>query len=92
MISSRTRSSVAKQARQAALAARLGQLAEQPAGALVEHREAFAAGLVAEGASQPRLADPGRADDHQMVMITHPLAGDELLEQGAVEAAGRMQD
>lgn len=48
--------------RQAALAARLGEVAEQAAGALVEHREALAAGLVSEGASQPRLADAGRAD------------------------------
>src|SRR6185369_10804487 len=73
-----------QEARQSALAARLGQVAEQPAGALVEHREAVAAGLVAEGASQPRLADAGRADDDQMMMVTQPFAGDEFLEQGTV--------
>jgi hypothetical protein len=77
--------------RQAALATGLGEVAEQAASPLVEHREALAACLVAEGASQPRLADAGRADDHQMVMVAQPLAGAEFLEQGAVEAAGRTQ-
>jgi hypothetical protein len=80
-----------QEARQAALAARLGQVAEQPTGALVEYGEAFAAGFVAKSASQPRLADTGRADDDQMVMIAQPLAGGEFLEQGVVEAARRMQ-
>ncbi len=42
-----------QQPRHAAFAARLGQIAEQTSGAFVEHREAFAAGLVAEGTSQP---------------------------------------
>jgi len=50
-----------EQPRQAALAARLGQIAEQAAGALIEYREALAACLVAEGTSQPRLADTGRS-------------------------------
>src|SRR5579884_2006955 len=49
-----------QKARQAAFTARLGEIAEQAAGALVEHGEALAAGLVAEGASQPGLADAGR--------------------------------
>src|SRR6266851_8391960 len=73
--------------RQAAFAARLGQVAEQTTGALIDHREAFAAGLVTESARQPRLADAGRPDHDQVVMIAHPLAGSELLEQGAVEPA-----
>ena len=59
--------------------------------ALVEHGEALAAGLVAEGASQPRLADAGRPDDRQMMVVADPLAGGELLEQGAIEAARRAQ-
>ena len=63
------------------------EIGEQARGALVEHREALAAGLVAEGASQPRLADTGRADDDQMMMVADPLAGGELVEQSAVEAA-----
>jgi hypothetical protein len=42
---------------------------------------------VAESASQPRLADAGRADHDQVVMLADPFAGGELAEQGAVEAA-----
>ena len=38
---------------QPAFAARLGEISEQARGALVEHRQALAAGLVAERASQP---------------------------------------
>ena len=49
------------QPRQPAFAARLGELGEQARGALVEHRKALTAGLVAESASQPRLADAGWA-------------------------------
>ena len=49
--------------RETALAARLGQIAEQAGGALIEHREAVAAGLVAERAGQPTLTHAGRADD-----------------------------
>jgi hypothetical protein len=44
---------------------------------------------VAEGTSEPRLADTGWADDDQMVMLAKPIAAGELLEQGAVEAAMR---
>jgi len=38
---------------QPAFAARLGEISKQARGALVEHRQALAAGLVAERASQP---------------------------------------
>ena len=76
-----------QQPRQPAFAARLGEIVKQPGGAFVEHREAFAAGLMAKGASQPRLADSGWPDDHQMVMIANPLATGERLEESAVEAA-----
>src|SRR5689334_2161697 len=75
--------------RQPAFAARLGEIGEQARSALVKDREAVAAGLVAESASQPRLADTSWADDHQMVMLAQPVAGGELLEQGAVETAMR---
>ena len=44
-----------------------------------------------EGTGQPRLADAGRPDHHQMVMIAQPLAGGKLEEQGAVEPAGGAQ-
>src|SRR4030088_3169022 len=80
-----------QETRQAALTARLDEVAEQAAGPLVEHREALAACLVTKGASQPRFADAGRANDHQVMMIAHPLAGGEPLEQGTVEAAWCMQ-
>lgn len=69
-----------QEARQAALAARLGQVAKQPIGALIEHGEAFAAGFVAESAGQPRLTDTGRPDADQMMMLAQPFAGGELFE------------
>src|SRR5260370_16025919 len=75
------------QPRQPALAARLGEIGEQARCTLVEYREALAAGLVAESASQPRLSNAGRADHDQVVMLADPFAGGELPEQGAVEAA-----
>src|ERR1700736_4142085 len=61
------------QPRQSAFAARLGEIGEQARGALVEHRKALAAGLVAESASQPRLADTGRPDQAKMMMFADPL-------------------
>jgi len=39
---------------------------------------------VAKGASNPALADAGRADDEQVLMSVDPFAGDELLEQRLV--------
>jgi hypothetical protein len=75
------------QPRQPTFAARLGEIGEQARSTLVEHRKALAAGLVAESASQPRLADAGRADQRQMMMLTDPLAGRKPEEEGAVEAA-----
>src|SRR5437870_1664071 len=77
----------AHQPRKPAFAARLGEIGEQARGALVEHRKALAAGLVAESASQPRLADAGRAHQRQMMMLADPLAGCKLEEEGTVEAA-----
>src|SRR5438128_7754215 len=68
------------QPRQPAFAARLGKLGEQARGALVEHRAALAAGFVTESASQPRLADTGRADDAAMMVVADRLAGGELEE------------
>ena len=75
------------QPRQPAFAARLGKIGEQARGALVEHRKALAAGLVAECASQPRLADTGRADEAKMMMLADPLTARELEEESTVEAA-----
>ena len=75
------------QPRQPAFAARLGKIGEQARGAFVEHREALATGLVTESASQPRLADTGRADEAKMMMIADPLTARELEEESPVEAA-----
>src|SRR4029077_2318933 len=75
------------QPRQPAFAARLGEIGEHARGALVEHRKALAAGFVAERASQPRLADTGRADEAKMMMLADPLTARELEEESTVEAA-----
>src|SRR6266853_1580026 len=86
MINSRMRSS-AVISRGSRPSPRLGEIGEQARCMLVEYREALAAGLVAESASQPRLSDAGRADHDQVVMLADPFAAGELAEQGAVEAA-----
>src|SRR5947209_10132711 len=75
------------QPRQPAFAARLGKIGEQARGALVEHRKALAAGLVAESASQPRFADTGRANEAKMMMLADPFTARELEEESTVEAA-----
>src|SRR5437667_115806 len=75
------------QPEQPAFPARLGEIGEQARGALVEHREALAAGLVAECTSQPRLADTGRTDEAKMMMVTDPFAAHKLEEESTVEAA-----
>ena len=64
---------------------------EQPRHAMVEDGAVVAAGLVAERAGDPALADAGRAGDQQILVAVDPVASDELLEQGAVEAADGAQ-
>ena len=76
-----------QQAGVAPVAARQGERLEQPRQTLVEHRAVVAAGLVAEGAGQPGLADAGRAGEQQLLVAVDPIAGGQPLEQGAVEAA-----
>ena len=71
----------------AAVAAGERQIAEQLGDALIENGAIVAAGLVAERASQPAFADAGRAADRQIVVRVDPVAGDELLEQRAIEPA-----
>ena len=44
-----------------------------------------------EGAGDPAFADAGRAADQQIVVSVDPIAGGELLEQGAVETADGAQ-
>jgi len=48
-----------------------------------------AAGLVAERAGEPGFADAGRAFDDQVLRRGDPVAGDQPLEQRAIEAAWR---
>ena len=55
--------------------------------ALIEDRAVVAAGLVAERRGEPTFADAGRTDQGQIVVVVDPVALDQLLEQGAVEAA-----
>ena len=71
----------------AAVAARERQVAEQLGDALIEDGAIVAASLVAEGAREPTFADAGRAADGQIVVGVDLVAGDELLEQQAIEAA-----
>src|SRR3977135_131122 len=63
---------------------------EEPWQTPIEDRSVVAASLVAEGASNPTLADTGRPDDEQVLVSLDPLAGDELLEQRLVEATRRL--
>jgi hypothetical protein len=58
----------------AAVAAREREITEQLGDALVEDRAVIAAGLVAEGAGQPTLADAGRAANDQAVVGVDPIA------------------
>src|SRR3982074_3850673 len=54
---------------------------------MIEDGAVVAAALVAERASNPTFADAGWADDEQILVPCDPLAGNEFLEQGPVEAA-----
>ena len=56
---------------------------------MIDDRAIVAAGLLANGAGEPALADAGRADEGQIVVSVDPLALGEFLEQGAVEPARR---
>ena len=63
------------------------EIGEQARDTLVKNRAVIPAGLVAERAGQPTFADARWAADGQIVMRVDPVAGDELDEQGPVEAA-----
>src|SRR4051812_698107 len=43
---------------------------------------------MAERAGEPTLADAGGSFDHQILRLVDPAAGDQGLEQGAIETAG----
>ena len=77
------------QARIATVGASEGEIGEQLGDALVEDGAVVAASLVAERAGEPRLADACRAFDDEILWCGDPVAGDQPLEQRAVEAARR---
>ena len=56
--------------------------------AMIENGSIVAAGLLADGAGQPALADAGWADQGQIVVGVDPFPLRKFLEQGAVEATG----
>jgi hypothetical protein len=58
---------------------------------MVLDRTIVAAGLVAEGAGNPALAEPGCPGDEQVLIAVDPVAADESGEDGAIDAAWRTQ-
>ena len=65
------------------------EVGEQLGHALIEDGTIIAAGLVAECAGEPGFADAGGAFDDEVLQRLDPVAGDQPLEQRAIEAAGR---
>lgn len=63
------------------------QIGEQARDTLIENGPIVSAGLVAESAGQPALADTRWAADGEIVVGIDPVAGDELEEQSSIEAA-----
>ena len=57
------------------------EFGEEPGEALVENDAVVAAGLLAEGAGEPGLADAAGSGDEQVAALLDPGAGGELLEQ-----------
>jgi hypothetical protein len=55
---------------------------------MIEDGAIVAAGFLANGASQPALADAGWADQGQIVVSVDPVAFRELVEQGAIKPSG----
>jgi hypothetical protein len=72
-----------------AVAARQRQRVEQPWHTVVENRAIVPARLVAKGTCQPTFAEPGFADDDQILVLIDPVAGGETREQRFIEAARR---
>jgi len=69
-----------------AVAAGQREVGEQLGDALIEDGVIVAAGLVAERAGEPGFTDAGRAFDDQILRRGDPVAGDQPLEQRAIEA------
>jgi hypothetical protein len=58
---------------------------------MILNRTIVTAGFVAEGASNPTLAEPGCSCDEQVLMAVDPIADDEPGKDGAVDTARRAQ-
>ncbi len=71
----------------ATVAAGQRQRLEHAGDALIENASSFSASLMAKRASDPAFADAGRPGDQKPFGALDPAAGDELLEQRAVDAA-----
>ena len=68
-----------------AVAASKSERLEQARDAMILDRTIIAAGLVAEGAGNPALAEPGWPGDEQVLVAADPVAADESGEDGAVD-------
>ena len=76
-----------EQAAIATVTASEGERLEQARDAVILDRMIVAASLVAEGASNPTLAQAGWPCDEQVLVAVDPVAADESGEDGAVDAA-----
>src|SRR5258708_811675 len=76
-----------EQAAIATVAPSEGEGLEQARDAMILDRTVVAAGLVAEGAGNPALAQPGCPRDEQVLVAVDPVAADESGEDGAIHAA-----
>src|SRR5271170_508191 len=74
----------------AAVTAGEREFGEELGNPLIENRAVVAASLVTEGTSKPRFAHAGRPAQNQIVVRVDPFDIGELLEQSAVEAAGKV--
>src|SRR5260370_987861 len=78
-----------EQAAIATVAPSEGEGLEQARDAMILDRTVVAAGLVAEGAGNPALAQPGCPRGEQVLVAVDPVAADESGEDGAIDAAWR---
>src|SRR5664280_823133 len=80
-----------EQAAIAAVAPSEGERLEQARDTVILDRTIVAASLVAEGASNPTLAEAGWPCDEQVLVAVDPVAADESCKDGTVDAAWRAQ-
>src|SRR5262249_40658339 len=78
----------AEQPGKAPVAMRQLEIGEQARHPGVMDSVAIAAGLLGQGAGQPRFADSAWPSNQQIAVLGDPAAGGELLEQRLVEAPG----